>query len=101
MPNIKRGMMGAAGVSSENTFMWGVGTQYNNHTPIGDGTIISRSSPVLSISGLNWTAIGMNQSAVAGVENSILGALETRACWVMGQRVLQALRSPLLHKLDR
>jgi len=72
MPNIKRGMMGAAGVSSENTFMWGVGTQANNRTPIGDGTIIARSSPVLSASGLNWTAVGMNQDAVAGVSSGKL-----------------------------
>jgi len=72
MPNLKRGMMGAAGVSSENTFLWGTGTQYAGRPIIGDGTVIARSSPVLSISGLNWTGIGMSQGAVTGVSSGKL-----------------------------
>jgi alpha-tubulin suppressor-like RCC1 family protein len=71
MPNPVKLMMGAAGAGGENTFMWGTGAQ--GYAPvIGDGTVLARSSPVLSASGLNWTAVGMSQIAAAGVSGGKL-----------------------------
>jgi len=94
MPNLKRGMMGAAGVSSENTFLWGTGTQYAGRPIIGDGTVIARSSPVLSISGLNWTGIGMSQGAVTGVSSGKLYTWGDGTAGALGDGTIVSKSSP-------
>ena len=66
MPNIKRGMMGAAGVEPPtgelDGWLWGTGTS----GAIGDGTIVDRSSPVQV--GETWARISSTNASTHAIK---------------------------------
>ena len=69
MPNVRRGMMGAAGVSTAALYyIYGWGR--NDGGYLGDGTTTNRSSPVQMGDKSDWTSIDLQGNQGTGAVNS-------------------------------
>jgi len=70
MPNVRRGMMAAAGVSTATTFsIWGAGRN-DLAGALGDGTTINRSSPVQMGDRSDWTGLDFTGNYGTGAVNA-------------------------------
>ena len=70
MPNVRRGMMAAAGVSTATTFsIWGAGRNSYGGS-LGDGTTTDRSSPVQMGDKSDWTGFDKAGDYGSGAINS-------------------------------